>query len=118
MFIIIPYSKILEGTAHYALLIEERESQGFGRNGWAIQDARHVFLFETFGYFSSVSNQSLFRPSKCLNHHNQRLCKKNLAGVNIVAPNIQSLFVQFFSVKFAHYFFVYQFKEMKDNSKF
>ena len=26
----------------------------------------------------------LTRPSKCLNHHNQRLCKIVLAGVNVL----------------------------------
>ena len=40
------------------LLIEERENRGFGKNGQASQVAHHVFLFETIGYFSLVSNHS------------------------------------------------------------
>ena len=27
---------------------------------------------------------ALARPSKCLNHHNQRMCKNFLAGVNLL----------------------------------
>ena len=46
------------------------------------------------------------RPSKCLNHQNQRLCKLFLAGIHFLLENIRCLVLKKKIVSFSHLFCV------------
>ena len=55
------------------------------------------------------------RDSKCLNHHNQRLCKKFLVWRKFVVPNLRCFVLNYVLDSFSHNF-CEKFEEMKGKS--